>query len=46
MQQNMEKTPAVYAAIAGVQAAIAKVGIAKARKNQQQGEKTKWIQRP
>ena len=31
-----QKTPAVYAAIAGVQAAIAKVGIAKARKNQQQ----------
>ena len=29
--------PAVYAAIAGVQAAIAKVGIAKARKNAQQG---------
>ena len=28
--------PAVYASIAGVQAAIAKVGIAKARKNQQQ----------
>lgn len=28
--------PAVYAAIAGVQAAIAKTGIAKARKNQQQ----------
>ena len=33
-------TPAGFAAIAGVQAAIAKQGIAKARENQQQGEKT------
>ena len=32
-----ETVPAVYGAIAAVQAAIAKVGIAKARKNAQQG---------
>ena len=32
-----ESIPAVYGAIAAVQAALAKQGIAKARKNQQQG---------
>ena len=32
-----QQTPAVYAAISAVQAALAKQGIAKARKNQQQG---------
>lgn len=37
MNTMNESTPAVYAAIACVQSAIAKVGIQKTRKNQQQG---------